>query len=103
ISDLQNLKKQIELSVARRGESEDEVKLGRGGIRDIEFTVQFLQLLHGGQHPVVRGGHTLQSLRSLRKEGLLDIQEAESLEQAYVFLRGTEHRLQIYGDRQTHK
>jgi len=103
IGDIQALKRQIELGVARRGETEDEVKLGRGGIRDIEFTVQFLQLLYGGQHPAVRGGHTLRALHSLRKEGLLTAAEAERLEQAYHFMRRVEHCLQLYGDQQVHK
>jgi len=103
IGDIQALKRQIELGVARRGETEDEVKLGRGGIRDIEFTVQFLQLLHGGQHPAVRGGHTLRALHSMRKYGLLTAEEAERLEQAYLFMRQVEHRLQLHGDQQVHK
>lgn len=103
IGDLQALKRQMELSVARRGETDDEVKLGRGGIRDIEFTVQFLQLLHGAQHPNVRGGHTLHALRNLRKAGLLTDAESKPLEQAYVFLRNVEHRLQLHGNLQTHK
>ena len=102
IGDIQALKRQIELSVARRGESGDEVKLGRGGLRDIEFTVQFLQLLHGGQHPDVRGGETLRALRSLRRQGLLTPPETERLEEAYLFWRAVEHRLQLHGDRQTH-
>lgn len=103
IGDIQALKRQIELNVARRGETRDEVKLGHGGIRDIEFTVQFLQLLHGGQHAAVRGGNTLKALRALRGEALLTHEEAERLEAAYVFMRQVEHRLQIHGDLQTHK
>lgn len=103
ISDLQALKRQIELSVARRGEDEDEVKLGRGGIRDIEFVVQFLQLLHGGEHPRVRSGNTLHALYQLHREGLLAVSEAELLVQAYGFLRNVEHRLQLHGDLQVHR
>jgi len=103
IGDLQALKRQIEVSVAKRGESEDEVKLGRGGIRDIEFTVQFMQLLHGAEHPSVRSGNTLQALYQLRREGLLTDQEVDPLASAYQFLRSTEHRLQLHGDLQVHK
>lgn len=103
IGDIQSLKRQIESNVARRGETLDEVKLGHGGIRDIEFTVQFLQLLHGGQHVSVRGGNTLRALDSLRRETLLTREEADRLEEAYVFHRHVEHRLQIHGDLQTHK
>lgn len=103
IGDIQGLKKQIELNVARRGETQDEVKLGHGGIRDVEFTVQFLQLLHGGMHPAVRGGNTLRALHALRTDGLLTRDEEDGLEQAYLFQREIEHRLQIFGDQQTHK
>ena len=103
ISDMRALKRQIELSVARRGETDDEVKLGRGGIRDVEFTVQFMQLLHGGEHPHVRGGNTLRALYDLRREGLLADLDVEPLAEAYVFLRNVEHRLQLYGDLQVHR
>ena len=103
ISDMQALKRQIELSVARRGESEDEVKLGRGGIRDIEFTVQFMQLLHGSEYPSVRTGSSLQALYQLRRNGLMADAEIDPLAQAYIFLRNVEHRLQLHGDLQVHK
>ncbi|MGD0093350.1 MAG: bifunctional [glutamate--ammonia ligase]-adenylyl-L-tyrosine phosphorylase/[glutamate--ammonia-ligase] adenylyltransferase, partial [Planctomycetota bacterium] len=103
IGDLQALKRQMELGTSRRGENEDEVKLGRGGIRDIEFVVQFLQLSHGGEHPRVRTGNTLYALYQLRREGLLAVAEAEFLAQAYMFLRNVEHRLQLHGDQQVHR
>jgi len=103
IGDIQALKKQIEREVSRKGEADEEVKLGRGGIRDIEFTVQFLQLLHGGEQTNVRNGSTLRALRALRGEGLLQQVEAERLEEAYIFHRHVEHRLQLHGDQQTHK
>ena len=103
IGDMQALKRQIELSVAKRGESEDEVKLGRGGIRDIEFTVQFMQLLHGSEFPSVRTGSSLHALYQLRRNGLLADADVDPLAQAYIFLRNVEHRLQIHGDLQVHK
>ena len=102
IADMQALKRQIEQGVAKRGESEDEVKLGRGGIRDIEFTVQFMQLLYGSEHPGVRSGNTLRALYLLRREGLILDAESVPLNNAYVFLRHVEHRLQLHGDLQTH-
>ena len=102
ITDMKSLKRQIEQGVAKRGESEDEVKLGRGGIRDIEFTVQFMQLLYGSEHPAVRGGNTLRALYLLRREGLILDAESVPLNNAYVFLRHVEHRLQLHGDMQTH-
>lgn len=102
IADIQALKRQIEQSVARRGETEDEVKLGRGGIRDVEFTVQFMQLLHGAEHPDVRGGNTLRALYDLKQEGLMNERDVEPLMNAYIFHRNVEHRLQLYGDLQVH-
>jgi [glutamine synthetase] adenylyltransferase / [glutamine synthetase]-adenylyl-L-tyrosine phosphorylase len=102
ITDIQSLKKQIEQTVARRGETEDEVKLGRGGIRDVEFTVQFMQLLHGAEHPDVRGGNTMRALYDLKKEGLMNERDVQPLTNAYVFHRHVEHRLQLHGDLQVH-
>lgn len=101
ISDMKALKRQIELNATRKGGG-DEVKLGRGGIRDIEFAVQFMQLLHGSEYPKLRVTHTLRALDELRREGLLEDREGASLAEAYVFLRNVEHRLQLHGDQQVH-
>ena len=100
ISDMKALKRQMELSGQRRGG--DEVKLGKGGIRDIEFAVQFMQLLHGSEYPRLRVTSTLRALDELRRNGLLDEREAEFLSHAYTFLRNVEHRLQLHGDQQVH-
>ena len=78
------------------------VKTGHGGIRDIEFVIQFLQLLNGGDAPDVRTGNTLQAIDRLEKAGCLTMQERTSLEENYVMLRKLEHRLQIMFDLQTH-
>jgi len=88
---------------ARRGATaEFDVKLTRGGIRDIEFLVQCLQRLHGGRTPWVRHGGTLLALSRLHDKGLLSETEYWRLASAYQFLRHLEHRLQIVDDRQTH-
>ena len=79
------------------------VKLARGGIRDIEFLVQCLQRLHGGRETWVRRGGTLLALRRLRDKELLSDTEYSRLASAYEFLRHLEHRLQIVDDRQTHE
>ena len=79
-----------------------DVKLARGGIRDIEFLVQCLQRLHGGTHPWVRHGGTLLALARLRDKDLLSDSEYSRLASAYQFLRHLEHRLQFADDRQTH-
>ncbi len=80
-----------------------DVKLGRGGIRDIEYTVQFLQLLNGGDLPAVRQRNTLLALEALEIAGCLNPQETYILADAYRFLRKTEHRLQLLFDLQTHR
>jgi glutamate-ammonia-ligase adenylyltransferase len=80
-----------------------EVKTGHGGIRDIEFTIQFLQLSNGGDLPEVRQRNTLLAMQALERVGCLNDQEYHILEDAYRFLRKTEHRLQLLFDLQTHR
>lgn len=87
---------------ARRADAGLDIKLARGGIRDIEFLVQCLQRLHGGREPWVRHGGTLFALFRLRDKGLLSGSEYARLASAYQFLRNLEHRLQFAEDRQTH-
>ena len=79
-----------------------DIKLSRGGIRDIEFLVQCLQRLHGGREPWVRNGGTQLALLRLRDKNLLSESEYGRLAQVYSFLRHLEHRLQFLDDRQTH-
>jgi [glutamine synthetase] adenylyltransferase / [glutamine synthetase]-adenylyl-L-tyrosine phosphorylase len=79
-----------------------DVKLAKGGIRDIEFLVQCLQRLHGGREPWVRHGGTLLALSRLRDKELLSPLEYARLASAYQFMRHLEHRLQFDEDRQTH-
>ncbi|MFO7769467.1 MAG: hypothetical protein R6W82_11015 [bacterium] len=87
---------------AREGEGgEDHVKLAPGGIRDIEFVVQVLQLLYGGRRPEVRSPSTLDALERLRAAGVLPGPEARALDDAYRFFRRLEHFLQMEEDRQT--
>ncbi len=78
------------------------VKLMPGGIRDIEFIVQVLQLLHGGKNPALRTGTTLRALSLLEEGGVLPAREAKGLIKAYRFYRLLEHRLQIMQNTQTH-
>jgi glutamate-ammonia-ligase adenylyltransferase len=85
----------------RRGAGLD-VKLSRGGIRDIEFLVQCMQRLYGGPDTWVRNGGTLFSLQRLRDKGYLSVQDHSRLQSAYTYLRVIEHRLQMDHDRQTH-
>jgi glutamate-ammonia-ligase adenylyltransferase len=102
ISGIKALKRRIEQRAVRAGTDSTDVKAGRGGIRDIEFTIQFLQLLGGGDTPAVRTGTTLEAIRRLAAAESLTDQEREILERNYTLLRTVEHRLQILYDRQTH-
>jgi len=90
------------LAAKRRPLNQIDIKLDRGGIRDVEFVVQCLQRLHGGAERWVRHGGTLLALARLQDKGLLSGAEYGQLASAYQFLRHLEHRLQFADDRQTH-
>jgi [glutamine synthetase] adenylyltransferase / [glutamine synthetase]-adenylyl-L-tyrosine phosphorylase len=96
------VKKRIEREIVKEGEMERNVKLGRGGIREIEFIVQTLQILHAGRAPFLQGASTVPLLRKLVEYSLLSAPDAQQLEEAYIFLRDVEHRLQMEANRQTH-
>jgi glutamate-ammonia-ligase adenylyltransferase len=83
-------------------ERANDVKLGRGGIREIEFIVQLLQVVRGGQYPELRTRPTLSALPRLAKAGLMSQTTAQALALAYDFLRRVEHRIQYLDDQQTH-
>ena len=87
---------------AGKPERNNDVKLSRGGIREIEFTVQLLQVVRGGQYPELRTRPTLSALERLVTAGLMPPATAEALARAYVFLRQVEHRIQYLDDQQTH-
>jgi glutamate-ammonia-ligase adenylyltransferase len=103
---LRVLHRQIREHAARRAagrpERANDVKLSRGGIREIEFTVQLLQVVRGGQFPELRTRPTLQALERLAVAGLMSEATAKALAQAYIFLRRVEHRIQYLDDQQTH-
>ncbi len=96
------MKIRSESEVARRGLPERELKLGPGGIRDIEFSVQLLQLVHGGADAELRVQTTLAALDELADAGYVGRRDAEQLSVAYRFLRTVEHRLQLDDERQVH-
>ncbi|MFM7024756.1 MAG: bifunctional [glutamate--ammonia ligase]-adenylyl-L-tyrosine phosphorylase/[glutamate--ammonia-ligase] adenylyltransferase [Limnohabitans sp.] len=83
-------------------ERANDVKLSRGGIREIEFIVQLLQVVRGGQFPELRTRPTLDALQRVARAGLMPQATADALSQAYVFLRRVEHRIQYLDDQQTH-
>jgi [glutamine synthetase] adenylyltransferase / [glutamine synthetase]-adenylyl-L-tyrosine phosphorylase len=103
---LRVLHRQIRDHAAKRSaghpERANDVKLSRGGIREIEFTVQLLQVVRGGQFPELRTRPTLKALQRLAKAGLMPQTQANALAQAYIFLRQVEHRIQYLDDLQTH-
>lgn len=103
INEIKALKRQIEAKTHKAGVSDREVKTGRGGIRDIEFTLQFLQLLNGGDLATLRERNTLAALLALEQVGCLTDLEYRVLEDAYRFLRKCEHRLQLLFDLATHE
>ena len=96
------MKDRIENEVVKADELDRNVKLGRGGIREIEFIAQSLQLIHAGRLPFLQGSQTLPILEKLAQYELLAAKSERSLAAAYVFLRDVEHRLQIGHDQQTH-
>jgi glutamate-ammonia-ligase adenylyltransferase len=104
IADVHAMKRQMH---AYRGHDEiavegHNIKLGRGGIREIEFFVQTQQLIAGGRHPELRGRETLAMLSTLAAGGWIGPEAARDLADAYCFLRKVEHRLQMIADEQTH-
>jgi glutamate-ammonia-ligase adenylyltransferase len=102
VGEIAAVKTRIENEVVKEGEIDRNVKLGRGGIREIEFIAQTLQLLNAGRAPFLQGAATAPVLRKLVTYSLLPADDALELERAYVFLRDIEHRLQMEAHRQTH-
>lgn len=99
---VRTMKARAEGETNRRGLADRELKRGRGGIRDIEFSVQLLQLVHGRHDSSIRSSNTLEALAQLSTSGYVDPADAHSLDDAYRFLRTVEHRLQLWDEQQTH-
>ncbi|WP_333664278.1 bifunctional [glutamate--ammonia ligase]-adenylyl-L-tyrosine phosphorylase/[glutamate--ammonia-ligase] adenylyltransferase [Acinetobacter guillouiae] len=97
---MREMKAMIEREVARRNIA-DDIKLGAGGIREVEFIVQVFQLIYGGAKLELQDRQCLVSLKHLGEAGLLDHQSVEDLEDAYLFLRRVEHAIQALNDQQT--
>jgi glutamate-ammonia-ligase adenylyltransferase len=104
---LRGLHRKVREEAARRAagrpERANDVKLSRGGIREIEFIVQLLQVVRGGQFPEIRTRSTLRALERLTQVGVMKPETATRLADAYVFLRQVEHRIQYLDDQQTHQ
>jgi glutamate-ammonia-ligase adenylyltransferase len=95
---IRRIKEQVE-----QGADQSDIKRSRGGIRDIEFSVQLLQLVHGRLDPELRAPATLDALESLHGHGFVSDEDHEGLASAYRFLRNLEHRIQLWDLRQTHE
>ncbi len=94
-------KRRIEQQAAAQGRALTDVKVGVGGIRDVEFSVQLCQLVAGSHNPWLRTPNTLEALARLRHAGILRLAEADDMAEDYIFLRNVEHRLQLLYERQT--
>jgi glutamate-ammonia-ligase adenylyltransferase len=103
IEEVRQVKVRLEEYIRARGKAATEVKRGWGGIRDVEFAVQLLQIVHGRRDERLREPNTLAALAMLATEGYVAADDAEALAGAYRFLRTLEHRLQIVRDLQTHE
>ena len=98
-TEINRIKERIEEGIGSKGQRETHLKLRSGGIRDIEFIVQCLQLLVGRIHENARSDNTLEAIRQLQRVSALSGQEADQLRDAYVFFRRLEHRLQMMHNR----
>ena len=102
LAEMRGVKQGLDRKIAAMAEEHRHVKLGIGGIREIEFVTQALQVSHGVGRPELRARRTLEALSALQRAGLLTAVEHDTLESAYLFLRDVENKLQMVLDAQTH-
>jgi glutamate-ammonia-ligase adenylyltransferase len=93
----------MKISIEKRNKFDENIKLVSGGIRDIEFSLQALQLLTGGKEIFLRSGNSIHSIKKLKEKNILTENEADIFLNAYTFYRKAEHYLQLMNDQQTHK
>ncbi|MFD8304073.1 bifunctional [glutamine synthetase] adenylyltransferase/[glutamine synthetase]-adenylyl-L-tyrosine phosphorylase [Streptomyces sp. NPDC059690] len=101
VADVQKMRRRVVENIPA-AEVDRELKLGPGGLRDVEFAVQLLQLVHGRADASLRSGTTLDALQALAAGGYVGRRDAVQLDDAYRFLRSMEHRIQLYRLRRTH-
>ncbi len=101
VADVQAMRRRVVDHIPAH-EAERQIKLGSGGLRDVEFAVQLLQLVHGRSDPSLREGATLSALARLSEGGYVGREDGEKLHEAYTFLRTLEHRIQLHQLRRTH-
>lgn len=103
IQKIQEMKAKVQESIGQSRQKQYHVKLGEGGIREVEFFVQALQMLYGGRQPELKSPNTLMTLQALLETGLIEAIDAKALNEAYIFLRTLEHRLQLVEEQQVHR
>lgn len=101
IEEIREMKQKMDQENRLKRKGEDDIKLGRGGIREIEFFAQAMQLIHGGKIPRLQCRNTLKTLQILEDTGLVPAGDVRALSDAYLFLRRLEHRIQLIHQRQT--
>lgn len=101
VSPVEQIKK-LKASIEQRSKSDENIKFVSGGIRDIEFSLQALQLLNGGKDLSIRTGNSLDAIDKLLSKNILSKEEAKIFNSAYIFYRKAEHYLQLMNDQQTH-
>ncbi|MGW4225366.1 bifunctional [glutamine synthetase] adenylyltransferase/[glutamine synthetase]-adenylyl-L-tyrosine phosphorylase [Streptomyces bauhiniae] len=101
VPDVQKMRRRVVENIPP-AEIDRELKLGPGGLRDVEFAVQLLQLVHGRTDQTLRSGTTLKALQALANGGYVGREDAARLDEAYRFLRELEHRIQLFQLRRTH-
>jgi len=101
VSPVEQIRK-LKVSIEQRNKSDNNIKLVSGGIRDIEFSLQSLQLLNGGKDFSIRTGNSLDTIGKLLQNDMLSEEEANCFTNAYIFYRKAEHYLQLMNDQQTH-
>ena len=102
LAEVRHMKARLDDKISARGQTDRNVKLGTGGIREIELVVQSIQAIHGGRLPQILERNTLRSLVLLFEESFLSAEEFRILQRAYLFLRDVENKLQMVDDAQTH-
>ncbi|MBI5048254.1 MAG: bifunctional [glutamate--ammonia ligase]-adenylyl-L-tyrosine phosphorylase/[glutamate--ammonia-ligase] adenylyltransferase [Deltaproteobacteria bacterium] len=102
IEEIRGMKEKIDISLLRAAPNAIDVKLGIGGIREIEFFVQAIQLINGGKDKAIREKNSLHAIELLKQRGYITEEDAFAISNVYIFLRNLEHRIQIVEGRQTH-
>src|SRR5262249_5172747 len=102
LDEVREMKARIDEKISARGQTDRNVKLGRGGIREIELVVQTLQAMNGGRLPAILHRSTVPALARLREHNVISGDDFKALRDAYIFLRDVENKLQMVEDVQTH-